>query len=536
MRYYLSIGWSLIPIKNDKRPMVDWQKYQAERMTEKELEGYIVNKGAGLALVCGKLSNVTVLDDDGLKKQGFASELVKNINSPIVCQTPSGGFHYYFLGNEKIKNTVNIAGKAVDIRGEGGYVGIPNSPVMLKTGELGFYKWIKPPKKENLAELQDLMTANEIQSALKESKVGKSLDYKQILELTSGSRNSSLLKFARSLFTRHEEADVINLVTAVNNGYNPPLPADEVKTILNQAKKYHEEQTGKRIKQPRSIKEVSEQRAIEFDMIAKAPSTGMMKLDSLVGGFTPGNLYTMTGETNAGKTSLACNFAVNVAKQGKKVLYIALESGTGIVQILASIIKNKPYKEVTKQILSNFEIPNIDLFIDDDIKSVEELEKIIRETTVHYDLIVVDHIGYFVHDKANYLQDQANILKQLRALTKQKNTAIMLIAHLRKRVTGKKEDIRPTADDIAGSAAFKQDSTDVFIIIREKDEFDLHNIAVTEKGYLYVVKTKGISTGVVELKFNDVNVVTKSALITEVTQSAPTAQLAVSVQSRADWK
>ena len=89
----------------------------------------------------------------------------------------------------------------------------------------------------------------------------------------------------------------------------------------------------------------------------------------------------------------------------------------------------------------------------------------------------------------------------------------MLIAHLRKRDGKSRKSYTPTADDISGSASFKQDSTDVMIIIRKKDDFDPNGIKLTDEGYLYVVKTKGRSTGSVDLYFNDINVEDKKAFI-----------------------
>lgn len=518
-KLYYRIGWTVIPINKYKIPTIKtWKEYQNAQMPFDLLEKEIREKDAELAVVCGVKSNVTVLDDDGLKKMGFESDLIKSVNSSVVSRTPSGGHHYYFLGNKEISNKVNISGKAVDIRGEGGYVGVPPSVGFLKdkegnfTNKLGQYRWEKLPDRKGLSGLKDLMLSNEVRSSLEQTKV-KGLNYADFVYLALGERNNALFKLARSLFNKHTKAEVVSVINAINNGYAPPLPQSDVDKLISQAEKYYVNDKSKNgVKSPRSVDEVSIQRSIEYDLIDVAPSTGYPKLDSLIGGFIPGNLYTLTAETNVGKTTLACNFAVNIFNQKKSVLYIALESGTAITQTLASVYYKKPYKEITKSVLKNFNI-GIDLFIDNDIATVQELKETIKNQTKHYDLIIVDHIGYFVHDKANYIQDQANILKELRFLCKEKNTAILIVAHLRKRERGVKKDYRPTADDIAGSASFKQDSTDVMIIIREKDDFDEHQIAFTDHGYLYVVKTKGISTGVVDLKFNDINPEMKNALI-----------------------
>ena len=60
----------------------------------------------------------------------------------------------------------------------------------------------------------------------------------------------------------------------------------------------------------------------------------------------------------------------------------------------------------------------------------------------------------------------------------------------------------PTSDDISGSGAFKQDSTEVMIVVREIDESDPDAIQYVESGKLYVVKTKAGLNGTVPLLFS----------------------------------
>lgn len=508
---YLEIGWSVFPVKENKTPAISsWSIYRTRKPTEEELKEWFENTTYGIALVCGRLSGIMVIDDDNLKKTGVPSELVKNIKSSVVSKTAGGGKHYFIKYEDGFSNQVNIRGKNVDLKTEGGYVIIP--PTRRGNKE---YVWESPPTKENLEKLPRLSFTPEV--------VGKQ-NYKEFkldsyLFVGKGERNDALFRLARSLFNKLSRQQVIDFIYSANQQYKPPLDKKEVDTILNQAYKYYLIDTKKSQIEAKTMDEIKRERLIEREFEKIAPTTGFPKLDKLISGFVPGRLYTLTAETNYGKTTLACNFAINVAKQNKKVLYIALEPGNSILDILTSVKFNKPYSQITDEDLDKFsnEEKNITAFVDRDISKMHELVKVIKEAQERYDFVIVDHIGYFVSSDKNYIQEQANILKELRFLTKEKKIAIMVIAHLRKKAKNEKRDLVPSMDDISGSAAFKQDSTDVLILTREKDKTDEKNIKLTQYGFLYVMKTKATrgGLGVVDLVFNDIDIENKSAYIRE---------------------
>lgn len=62
---YLDMGWSIIPIGYDKKPLGSWMQYQSEWVKPDQLQKWCHNPAfAGLALVTGKLTNIFVLDVD----------------------------------------------------------------------------------------------------------------------------------------------------------------------------------------------------------------------------------------------------------------------------------------------------------------------------------------------------------------------------------------------------------------------------------------------------------------------------------------
>ena len=103
-------------------------------------------------------------------------------------------------------------------------------------------------------------------------------------------------------------------------------------------------------------------------------------------------------------------------------------------------------------------------------------------------------------DKANTYQEQSNVMKILPEIADSKKSSVLVIAHLRKPPVNKQNRI-PTIDDISGSASFKQDATDVWIVHKQRKEDDETKSEYTNTGYLIVGKSKAGFTGPIGLVF-----------------------------------
>lgn len=228
-----------------------------------------------------------------------------------------------------------------------------------------------------------------------------------------------------------------------------------------------------------------------------APKTGYPELDKLIKGFLPGHVYTMTGNTNVGKTSLACNFVERVRKQGKKSLYFALEPDVNVVEYLASCRTTKQFDFLTDDDLL-YDDDLVRYFTKSDVPDLQSLVNIIDTVADEYSLVVIDHIGYFVTSQQNYIQEQSNVIKAFAQMAKQKRIAFLIITHINKGATrGKARNL--TMDDISGSAAFKQDSTEVLLINRRENE----DGTLSPRGTFHVAKTKSGPNGKFDLLFSE---------------------------------
>lgn len=489
LKYRDTFGWSIIPVSVEtKRPLISWSKYQKVLPVDSELTEWFLEadwETTGLALVTGKLSGIAVIDDD------FRNGKVNlEVTSPVKAKTGGGGYHLYFKYRDGVTNRAHINDTPIDIRGEGGYVVIP--PSKHKSGNN--YHW---EVEGDFAEaLKALPVIPEI--FVEELKKAR-LNVAKLIGSETGSRNDRLFRFGSKLVDTLTDSELYEALVEMNDTFNPPLPEKEVKLTFDQAMKFKKTKDQNFV-QIRDWHNVLADRNEQRELEAIAPSTGYDGLDRILKGFLPGHVYMLTGDTNAGKTSVAANFAERLRLQGKKVLYIALEPGEWILDYLVAIKKRKPFKHLTKE---DFEKTDDLIHVITSIDSLDQLDVTLDQIGSQYNLVIIDHIGYFSTNDKNPLQDQANFMKRLVGLSKKHKFAAMPIAHIRKGLATQKKRRSITIDDISGSGAFKQDSTEVIIIQRYyKDDTDEEDPELKTKARLIVAKTKNGRPGSVWIHFS----------------------------------
>lgn len=503
---YLKDGWSVIPIyfqqdnkgKVAKKAMVKWAEYQNRLATEEEVDEWMLKNPTGLALVTGELSRIVAVDVDD-------KEDPIELTSPIVVKSAfSGGRHYFYRWTEELRNTAKIEGMPVDFRGDGGYIVLPPSYFGDKS-----YEYVKKADTMYLREVPEdirkMLESRENQSVSFDlEETGSNVPYPIA---SDGNRNDTAARVTGSLLKKIDRRLWDVAVWGTLRQWNaencrPPLPKHELRATYEsvKGKELRGENTlsPDEMPKPVSLRETALRRLAERKLEESAPSTGYKELDGYIRGFIPGHVITTTGDTNVGKTTICCNFAHRVSKQGKKVLYFALEPENTIVDYLASIRTGKRFNNLTDDDLMS-EDTNIQVYGKESIKKIEDLVAVVNSLS-RYDLVIIDHIGYFTSDGNTY-ERQANVMKQLAGLAKAKQCAILVIAHIRKR---KDRNQQIHEDDISGSGAFKQDSTEVLIVVRESEKDVSGNDIYTNKGAILVRKTKaGGGQGQVQIEFSE---------------------------------
>jgi hypothetical protein len=137
---YRRRGFSPIPIKpRDKRPLIQWEKYQTEPASEETIKHWFQSwPNANIGLVTGAVSDCIVVDldsDEATKK--LKSRLGDYDLSAVPRSRTGKGWQLFFkYPGVSIPNRTGVLSN-MDIRGDGGYVVVP--PSIHPNGKQ--YKW-----------------------------------------------------------------------------------------------------------------------------------------------------------------------------------------------------------------------------------------------------------------------------------------------------------------------------------------------------------------------------------------------------------
>ena len=145
---YLGLGWSVIPVDSrvkDGAPF-SWKPFQNRPPTEDEIREWCVRwPDHGLALICGQVSGLCVIDldrhgaNDGLEAVRSAYGWEPGEAYPTVV-TGGGGLHVYCRhpGPDVVVKNRTGAGAilpGVELKGDGGFVYAPPNPASGGQGQ-----------------------------------------------------------------------------------------------------------------------------------------------------------------------------------------------------------------------------------------------------------------------------------------------------------------------------------------------------------------------------------------------------------------
>lgn len=136
--YYQKIGFSVIPVRENKKPSIKWEKYQTEKAGPDQIQAWWKKwPEANIGLVTGRGSGRMVVDVDTKNGIDALNEFLNDNLITPVAETPGGGWHYYFKYQPGLTNKARVI-TDTDIRTDGGYIIAPPS-----IGENGkAYPWM----------------------------------------------------------------------------------------------------------------------------------------------------------------------------------------------------------------------------------------------------------------------------------------------------------------------------------------------------------------------------------------------------------
>ncbi len=227
--------------------------------------------------------------------------------------------------------------------------------------------------------------------------------------------------------------------------------------------------------------------------IAGVPS-GFYDLDDKTTGFYAGDLTIVAARPSMGKTALALNFALNVARQDVgNVAIFSLEMGANqLVRRFASMLSGVPSQALRRPNLSHEDyrkladaceiLYGLPISVDDtsDISAFEMRGKCRRlKQDGGLAMIVVDYLQLMRgHRRSeNRVQEISDIVRALKALAKELQVPVVALSQLNRSVESR-EDKRPQLSDIRESGSIEAEADVVMMIYREAyykaKEFDGH--------------------------------------------------------------
>jgi len=246
-------------------------------------------------------------------------------------------------------------------------------------------------------------------------------------------------------------------------------------------------------------------------------STGFLDLDSLLTGFHPGELIVIAARPGIGKTSLAMNMALSVArKENRAVGIFSLEMPS--LQLLTRLLATTARVDVKKlrggRLNANdeaklqdaaAELFQVKLYIDDTgaLSSFDLRAKArrLKAKEPSLALLVVDYLQ-LMHQRGrveNRQLEVAEISRSLKQLAKELDVPVVALSQLSRKVEERKGG-RPMLSDLRESGAIEQDADVVMFIHREEESEDSKNRSNIPME-LIVAKQRNGPIGSVDLVF-----------------------------------
>ena len=213
-------------------------------------------------------------------------------------------------------------------------------------------------------------------------------------------------------------------------------------------------------------------------------STGFQGLDdTLGGGLISSGLITLAARPGIGKTVMALAIADNVAAMGGKVLYESLEmsreqlwarrvakrTGISYSKLQSGQFTNEPDQQDQWQRVGRAcnILSKLNVIINDQNAKLDDIERHVRAIG-NLDLIIIDHMGFIIPDKANaeLYWTTTMVSHRMKRLAKATGVPVLMLCQLN-RAAENRLDKRPNLADLRNSGAIEEDSDAVIGLYRE---------------------------------------------------------------------
>lgn len=244
--------------------------------------------------------------------------------------------------------------------------------------------------------------------------------------------------------------------------------------------------------------------------------TGWPKFDKYIQA-VPGDMVVIAGRPGQGKTAFSLNLALQMAKQGKRGLFISLEMSEGsiinrLMAIESGLSSSKLRNIEQYNSLSNVEMSLVNeasenlTKLDENLNIISgsmnsnQLKALCFSTKGQYDFIMLDYIGLV--RPSSRISDRYQVVTEVSLLCKEIamhcDIPVFVLSQLSREVE-KRADKRPVMSDLRESGQIEQDASIIIGLFRES----YYDIDANDKELMevHLLKNREGETGCINYNF-----------------------------------
>ena len=479
--HYCRRGWSVIPLRfsgsveDRKKPLLDsWEAYQHTAATEEQVMDWWTRwPEANIGLVMGAASGLIALDLDGPNAVALLHHAKVFLPKTAAVQTKRGYHAFYQHPGYAVANRAHLLsdgnGSGVDVRGDGGYVVAPPSV----HGSGWVYQWVVNPEEGILPLPPGVMSLLDGQATTMPSTDDPDW-FEQVWDgVPEGQRNDAAARLAGywlAVTKGHEEA-TFRAIRPWAMRCTPPMPLGELRTTIRSiarreaAKASHQRSTDL----PRHAIIEGHQWAEE---IRETPARSGVAVPipgfSLIDGLVPGDLVILAGRPGMGKSTMACQLAVEACLRRHVPTWIVSTEmtrrqwGEWMAAVIANCGTASLPRPLPDDVLAWFRQAPIGV-TDSGLISIQDLRRL-AEGRLGVKLIIVDHITRLVGGrKETRVLEVGDVARGLKALAKDLSCTVVALCQLSRRVEGD-DSRRPRLSDLRESGELEQEADSVIFL------------------------------------------------------------------------
>lgn len=225
------------------------------------------------------------------------------------------------------------------------------------------------------------------------------------------------------------------------------------------------------------------------DRTAIGLQTGFNTIDGMTGGLQPGQLAILAARPSIGKSALALNIAVNVAKAGTGVLFFSLEMSAEMLTMrmiasesevnLKHVIDGAATQQEMKRVIgSGKTLSNLPLHIDEDgdVNIVQMRSRAAQyQAEKKIGLVIVDYVQLVHGSKSTdrRVEEVSEVSRGLKAIAKSLKVPLLALSAL-SRLQDKEKGRSPRMSDLRDTSALEHDADIILLMHRPTGEDEEH--------------------------------------------------------------